>query len=296
MNAADKGILMLTCRLGDPDAVTLSARQFHGLQRRLNRCLDFPREGELSAAHLCRIGLPTDTAQRIIDLLSRERQLDGYLEAAERLGIVPVTRLCPLYPRVLEQKLGNTAPPVLFFKGDLSLLEGPWVSLVGSRNLERKGKVFAERIGSLACTEGYVLVSGGASGADSIGQTACHERGGSVLVFTPERLCDQVPSERMLFCSEDGFELDFSSARALNRNRLIHAIGEKTFVAQCAFQRGGTWHGSVENLKNGYSPLYLMRDGSEGAKELIRLGGRELVDLETIRGLCEDQLSFENGE
>ncbi len=292
MNAAERGILMLCCRLGDKDAVTMTPKQFHGLRRRLLASGAAPEDGELTAAHLYALGLPAATAERIICLLGREKLLDGYLEAADRLGIGVVTRLSSLYPRVLEQRLGAAAPPVLFIKGDATLLNGPWVSLVGSRKLNQQGRMVAERIGSLAFREGYVLVSGGAVGADLTAQRACYDRGGRVLVFTPEKLGDQAAGERLLYCSEDGFDLDFSPARALSRNRLIHALGEKTFVAQCGYERGGTWRGSVENLKNGYSPLYLMPDGSPGMEGLLRAGARELFDLESIRDLRDDQISF----
>ena len=292
MTAAEKGILMLCCRLGDEDAVTMTPKQFHGLRRRLHNWAQPTDSGELTAEFLCGLGLPAAAAERILGLLDRQSRLDRYLEAAEQLGIHVVTRLSPVYPGVLEQRLGQSAPPVLFFKGDMRLLEGPWVSLVGSRKLEKHGRMVAERIGSLAFREGYVLVSGGAHGADQTAQRASLDRGGRILVFTPERLTEQPEEERVLYCSEDGFEVEFSPARALNRNRLIHALGEKTFVAQCGFERGGTWRGSIENLKNGYSPLYVMSDGSAGMEGLLRAGAREVFELESIHDLREDQLSF----
>jgi len=292
LTAAEKGILMLCCRLGDEDAVTMTPKQFHGLRRRLQALEQDSGDGELTANYLCALGLPDATAERIVRLLNRREQLQKYLEAADRLGVHTVTRLSARYPAILEERLGSAAPPVLFFRGDMRLLDGPWVSLVGSRKLERQGRMVAERIGSLAAREGYVLVSGGAQGADQTAQKASLDRGGCVLVFTPESLSGRDAGERLLFCSEDGFEVEFSPARALSRNRLIHALGEKTFVAQCGFERGGTWRGSMENLKNGYSPLYLMADGSPGMEGLLRAGARELFELESIRELRDDQLSF----
>ena len=57
----------------------------------------------------------------------------------------------------------------------------------------------------------------------------------------------------MLYCSAGGYELPFSTPRALARNCLIHAMGEKTLVAQCAEGTGGTWSGSQWNLRRGMS-------------------------------------------
>ena len=284
----------MTCQLGDPDAVTLTPKQFHGLQRRVAAAPDSPLDGELTEQFLCSLGLPRPAARRILQLLARDDLLDRYLDAMHRLNITVLTRLSPLYPRILEERLGSSAPAALFFKGDLRLLSGPWISLVGSRRLESRGRAFAERVGSLAFLEGYVLVSGGAEGADRAAQNACLAQGGDVLIFTPDRLSDKALEEHVLFCSEDGFELDFSPSRALSRNRLIHALGEKTFVAQCNYERGGTWRGSLENLKNGYSPLFLIRDGSRGADELLKLGAHELFELNSISALCGEQICFES--
>ena len=172
------------------------------------------------------------------------------------------------------------------------MLNGPFVSLVGSRKLREEGRNLAERVGRLAAEEGYVLVSGGASGADSAAQAACLERGGSVIVFTPGELSGVSVPEGSLYCSEEGFALEFSPARALNRNRLIHAMGEMTIVAQCDHEHGGTWKGSLENLRNSYSPLFVRRDDSEGVAGLLRNGALELGELHSLHSLCDPQLFF----
>ena len=193
----------------------------------------------------------------------------------------------------MENRLGSLAPPALFCKGDVSLLCSPCVALVGSRRLHEPGRQFAETVGALAAQEGYTLVSGGAEGADRTAQAACLRHGGKVIVFTPDRLTELKVQENILYCSEEGFDLPFTSLRALGRNRLIHALSEKTFVAQTSYQRGGTWRGSVENLRSGWSPLFVFWDGSRGAEGLMRMGAREILELNSIRSLQEPQLSFE---
>ena len=292
MTGAQKGILMLTCPLVE-DAATLSPRQFYGFRRRLaGKELSTSDTGELTVSHLTELGLPVLTARKIIGLLDREELLSHYLRLGAVHGIVPLTRICGAYPDSLEQKLGDAAPPALFCRGDVSLLQTPCVALVGSRKLHEPGRLFAETVGWLAAEEGYTLVSGGAPGADTAAQEACLRHGGKVIVFTPERLTDVTPQDGVLYCSEGGYDLPFSAQRALGRNRLIHALAEKTFVAQCDGERGGTWRGSLENLKNGYSELFVFQDGSRGAQALLRSGAEELTELFTIGGLKPEQLSF----
>ena len=96
----------------------------------------------------------------------------------------------------------------------------------------------------------------------------------------------------MLYLSEGGWTLPFSAVRALSRNRLIHAMGEKTLVAQTGFGSGGTWNGTLENLRHGWSPVFVHADGSEGALALIARGAEPVRELHTLEALCAAQLRF----
>ena len=87
--------------------------------------------------------------------------------------------------------------------------------------------------------------------------------------------------ERILYLSEDSFDLPFMAPRALSRNRVIHALGAVTFVAQCSFHVGGTWDGTVKNLTQMWSPVFCFDDGTAAIGELIRLGA-EPVGLEKL--------------
>ena len=66
------------------------------------------------------------------------------------------------------------------------------------------------------------------------------------------------------------------------------------FVAQAELERGGTWDGTVKNLRFGWSPVLCFRDGSLASRELEQMGayliGRE--DLEDFSGVTDSQLTF----
>lgn len=285
MTAAERGLLLLCSRLGDRTAHPLTLTQFYILRMQLGELVPPDREARLTVQALRDAGIGTALAARMMALLSRESVLELYLSRAARFGIGVVTRLSPYYPDALEEKLGKLAPPVLYCRGDVRLLSEKCVGVVGSRQLLPKGRDFARKAGTLAAQEGYTLVSGNAQGADRTAQEACLRAGGSVVVFTPQELTELAPQERVLYCSEDGFEEPFSAGRALARNRLIHALGEKTLVAQSSLERGGTWHGSAENLKNGWSALYVCEDGSEACGRLCAMGAIPVSELTSIRGL-----------
>lgn len=170
------------------------------------------------------------------------------------------------------------------------------MSLVGSRALKPENRAFAERIGRLAAQEGLVLCSGGAAGADRAAQEACLSAGGSVVCFVPDELTCRAFDERVLYCSEDGWQCAFTAQRALRRNHCIHALGEKTFVAQCDLHHGGTWAGSEDNLRHGLSPVFVYNDGSPAAQALAQRGA-ELLNAApvSLAILQSEQLSIFDG-
>jgi len=293
VTGAAAGVLMLCCHLGDPDSNPLSCRQFHAL-RRIISLLPAEHETqspELELSTLTRMGLSPSASHRILRLLERQPALDRYLSRVD-FDLAIVTRAQEEYPRVLEQRLKDSAPPVLFCRGDISLLQTPCVSLVGSRNLREAGRKFAEAVGKAAAKEGFTLVSGGAAGADRAAQEACRSAGGRVIVFTPDSLRTRTPQDGVLYCSEGGYDEEFSSHRALGRNRLIHALGERTYVAQCDAERGGTWRGSSENLRCGWSPLFVHRDGTPGTEALIARGAVGVSSPAFLTGDGASQMSF----
>ena len=66
-------------------------------------------------------------------------------------------------------------------------------------------------------------------------------------------------------------------------------LGEKTLVAQTDYGTGGTWNGAMENLKHGWSPLFVLADGSQGASALAERGAVPVQSLESLRILAGPQ-------
>ena len=143
-------------------------------------------------------------------------------------------------------------------------------------------------MGKEAAYQGYTLVSGNARGADRAAQDACLAVGGKVICVVADELQNYTEQENILYLSEDSYDLPFSSQRALSRNRVIHALGYITLVAQCSLGNGGTWNGATRNLRNHWSPVFCFDDGSEAVVELQNLGATlidsgQLSDLSLLR-------------
>ena len=288
MNPREAGFLLLGSCLGDPARRPLTPPQLQRLAARV-RLHPIPGAGEeeLTPAHLFKLGCSHSEAEHIVSLLSETDRLSAYLDRAGALGLQCLTRANPRYPRRLMRALGDRAPSVLWFDGNLDLLQRTGLSLVGSRELRPENRTFAQAAGLQMARQGYVLVSGGARGADAAAQASCLTGGGQVIAVLAGPLTG-ASHRNLLLCCEDSFDLPFSPARALSRNRLIHILGEKTLVAQAAFGSGGTWAGATENLRRGWSPVFCFTDGSPGAKALLERGATgvtisQLTDFSSLQ-------------
>lgn len=288
MNGRERGFLLLTSHLGDPDRKVLTVPQLRVLAQAVAGSGISDATGEVQEKDLMDLGFNRGSAQRILQLLAEEERLDCYLRDGVQADCLAITRVSDAYPLRVRTRLGLDSPGCLWVKGDPTLLSLPAVSLVGSRDLREDNLVFAQMVGKQAARQGLVLISGNARGADTAAQEACLGHGGKVISVVADRLMEHSLQENVLYVSEDGYDLPFSSQRALSRNRVIHALGNAVLVAQCTLGKGGTWDGTVKNLKGGWSPVYCFCDGSEAFAQLTQMGAKpicmeQLSDLQSLK-------------
>ena len=282
MTGAERGFLLLTSHLGNPERPVLTTAQFRMLTDRVVHGETPREERELTVSDLIQLGYGRDMAARIVRLLSEEDLLHHYLHRGHRLDCIPVTRVTEAYPLILRQRLGLDSPGTIWGKGNLSLLNTPAISLVGSRDLRPENHRFAEAVGRYAAKQGLTLVSGNARGADRAAQEACLAAGGKVISIVADELWKHPAREAVLYLSEEDYDSPFTAQRALSRNRCIHSLGRMVFVAQSDLQKGGTWDGTAKNLHFGWSPVACFRDGSEASRELEQLGAF-LIGMEDLK-------------
>jgi len=87
------------------------------------------------------------------------------------------------------------------------------------------------------------------------------------------------------FNPEAGFEV----GNAMARNKYIYCLADAAIVIAVDREQGGTWHGAVEDLKRGWTPLWVKPhpDPASGNAELIRRGGCKLpAELGDLTALC----------
>lgn len=236
---------------------------------------------------LCRVlKYPVTFADRLKKLLGRRQAALNELSELNEQGIWAVTSVDPAYPTSALERLGHHMPQVLFGVGDPSRLQREGVAIVGSRDVDPAGAAYAERLGQLCAAAKLTVISGGARGVDLQAMEGALQTGGSVLGVVADRLMtaaarrDPAHSDQLTLLACVHPRRGFSRGVAMQRNRVIHALGRHALVVASAVY-GGTWTGSLENLSHRWSPV-LVRAGASvpvGNQELLRRGAHPLPEV-----------------
>ena len=285
-----RAALLLTSRLGlasDSSIDPLSRRDWTALERKLSDSAVSASSLEGMGANEIRAGLGLDEkeAERCSRLLGRGADVDRELERLESLGIWVLTRFDELYPDRYRLRLKEAAPIVLFGAGNRKLLGRTGLAVAGSRNVDDAGRSCAEFLGGACSDCGLVLYSGAARGVDSIAMGAALESGGStvgVLADSLEKAArnrgshDALEQGSLALVTSYSPNTVFSVGVAMGRNKLIYALADWGLVVASDAQKGGTWAGAAEVLKNRWVPLFVRggEDAPEGNRLLIKAGAQ----------------------
>lgn len=225
-----------------------------------------------------------EESERISSLLSKAGQLSFELDNLANKGIKIITRADEEYPNLLRERLKEKCPPVIYYCGNLEILENKFIGIVGSRDINCEGVDFTKLISSKIVKEEYALVSGGAKGVDSIGQEEVLRNGGKVVSFVADSMISKIMkketreaiiSGNLLLMSAVLPSARFTVYSAMDRNKYIYALSEMTVVVASDYNKGGTWNGAIENLKHNWVPILVKSTGNvpKGNLEIIKSGG-----------------------
>lgn len=69
--------------------------------------------------------------------------------------------------------------------------------------------------------------------------------------------------------------MPFRTFAAMERNKYIYALSDFVVVVSSDYNKGGTWAGAVENLKNNWVPMFVRKedDVPEGNIQLLKNKG-----------------------
>ena len=238
-------------------------------------------------------------AEPIVDALSRparepvERDL-AWLHGATDRYFIPLTH--PRYPA----RLHDIADPPLavFATGDLDLLDGPQLAIVGSRNPTFGGRRTARDFARHLASSGLVITSGLAEGIDAAAHEGALAGEGMTLAVTgtgPDRVypaCNRDLAHRIvdqgLMVTEFPTGIGPKPGYFPRRNRIIAALSLGVLVVEAAEKSGSL---ITARLANDYGrevfaiPGSIHNPLSRGCHRLIRQGAKL---VETAADILEE--------
>jgi predicted Rossmann fold nucleotide-binding protein DprA/Smf involved in DNA uptake len=228
--------------------------------------------------------LADEEINRINRLLSRSGQLSIVLAALGDKGIQVLTRADHNYPVSMRSKLKRLAPPVLYYAGNLALLKNRGVSVVGSRNIDEAALRFTEKLAKRCTDDGMNIVSGGARGVDSVAESTAIRSDGTTIIVVADSMEKKIQSKetrnaimknQSLIFSATRPDMPFRTFAAMERNKYIYALADFVVVVSSDYNKGGTWAGAVENLRNNWVPMFVRKadDVPEGNIQLLKNKG-----------------------
>lgn len=244
----------------------------------------------MDTADLGRLQQPEESAERIRKLAARGGSVAFVLSELAGKGVGAVTSFDADYPKLVRQRLQKKMPPVLFYAGNIQLANKIGIGVVGSRNVDEDGMEFTRRLAEKAASEKLMLYSGGARGVDTISESAALNAGGGVVSYLADSLLSRIKKkevlngilqERLLLFSDVKPDAGFSAARAMNRNKYIYASSYAAFVVSADYNKGGTWNGAMEAMRNRWTKTMVWNHKEyDGNQKLIEAGGKayELSD------------------
>lgn len=211
------------------------------------------------------------------------------------------------YPRQWIDKLGASAPPVLWKEGVFPSVD--WVGIVGSRAVSDSVRFATCDVALDVLRLGRGVVTGGAVGCDEAavdGALSCGTEGaGRTAVLLPRGIEAGTPAEKakvrrwvrsgVCVLSVNAPTADFAAGLAMERNALIYALSDQTVAMAAELRSGGTWTGAVDALRRRLCVLGVPVGESEmpGLSALRRLGALSVCLGEDVCDRDDGALGFE---
>ncbi len=225
---------------------------------------------------------------RLLALLDRGAMLSLAVEKWTNQGLWVMGRSDRNYPKRLKQRLRHSAPAILYGVGNLELLSGGGLAIVGSRDIDEDGLSYTQRLTQTCAKQSIQVVSGGARGVDQAAMLGVLEAGGTSVGVLADSLTkagvnskyrSSIKEGRLTLVSSYDPDAGFNTGNAMGRNKYIYALADYALVVNCSVGQGGTWAGAVEALaKIKDTPVFVRsRSDSEGVSHpYVSTGNLEL--------------------
>lgn len=266
----------------EPKEYSKLAQKLHLAEKRPKDLFDFSENDYAEV-----LGFTVEQTERVMRLLDRSASLSFELGQYQNIGINAITRADAQYPKHLRKKLAGNCPPIFYCAGDISLLERESIGYVGARTVSPKDVEFTKRAVRKTVALGYGVVSGGAKGIDMVSGTEALLCDAFSVEYLSDSLLKKLKNSDVIRNIQKGALLLLSIAKpdagfhtgmAMMRNRYIYAQSSGTVVVRSDLNKGGTWTGASENLKNNWCTTLCWDHPYPGNQALIEKGAIPIGD------------------
>jgi len=212
---------------------------------------------------------------------------DADLQLCAEKGIRALLSSDSEYPLRLISLLGRNAPPLLFVRGNLGLLNYPCLAISGSRKASEESLRATFQLSQTLAEQGWAIASGGARGTDEAAHLgSLQSPGPGTIVVMPTGILKpnlrgemrkRLEDGRALLVSEFPPEFGWTVGCAMQRNRLLSALSRITLLVEPGITGGTGGTGKIA-LKLGL-PLFVLETPSgigAGGPELLKSGAKIL--------------------
>ncbi len=256
--------------------------------------LDIESLLSLSEAELHQLRVPLRVAQSITQYKQYEEKALRDYDAAYQKHAHIITITDSRYPPHLRHI--PQPPLVLYVMGDPSILSQKAIAFVGSRDANRYGQMITDSLVRPLAAAGWVIVSGGALGADAMAhQAALSVAGKSVAVLgsglnflmptSNSHIFDALIDHSGAVISHFPMHTRPDKTNYPDRNRIISGLSLGTVVIQAAERSGAliTAHHALEQGRGVFAVPGPVDDPlSVGCHDLIRQGGTLVYNWQQI--------------
>ncbi len=223
--------------------------------------------------------------------LYSQAQAENEIKNLEKMGAKLLTYKDAEYPKLLLHI--SDSPPILSYKGDVSLLNKKVVGVVGARNASAYGVLLAQKItNDLSKKYNITIISGLARGIDtaaheaSLPQTIAVLAGGidHIYPLQNQKLYHQI-MEQGIIISELPIKAIPASQNFPQRNRIIAGISLGVVVIEAKKQSGSliTARAALEQGREVFAvPGFPLDPRSSGCNQLIKQGAHIVESAEDV--------------
>lgn len=183
----------------------------------------------------------------------------------------------------IEQSVRGQLPKFLYYRGNIGLLQGSVVAVIGPREISERGKAISRNIAQALCKREKIVLNGLALGCDAEALNGVVECGGKGIAVMPcgldqiypktnQRLAEEILEKGGCLISEYPEGISPRKENFVARDRLQALFSSLVIVVESR-EGSGTWH-TVEYARR-YQRLvacYLEKNGnfSKGNEMLVQ--------------------------